>query len=340
MSIFVWANNASSLLASSMTNSQTTATVTTGQGALFPAISAGQVAACTIEDVSGNIEVVYATGRTGDTFTIIRAQEGTTALPFASGSRFEQRPTAGEMEDFLQKTGGDTLSGTTNLTGVLSLGSGGSIQNGEIAGAALRSAPGVTSNQILIPIGGGPATQAGSVLLTASNIQTNLGAGQSLILSGMVLGWAGTTSNVPSGFHLCDGTDGTINLTDQFIVGATENSVLPPGPTNLSATTQPASAGTPTINPVTLAATNLPTHQHPFDYAFGNSTAVIGIPSFALPGNYIQGGSGTGTRVSFAGAVQSGTTGQAFTPTAAALGTHTHSITSPPYTALLMIQKL
>ena len=129
--LIVWTNNASSLLASGITTASTTVTVTAGEGALFPAISAGQYAVATLEDTGGNIEVVYITARTSDTMTISRAQEGTSALAFASGSRFELRVTAGVLATLLQKTGADTLSGTTTLAGVLELNTSGSIQGGE-----------------------------------------------------------------------------------------------------------------------------------------------------------------------------------------------------------------
>jgi hypothetical protein len=32
--------------------------------------------------------------------------------------------------------------------------------------------------------------------------------------------WSGTTTSVPSGYYLCDGTNGTPNLLDRFVVGA------------------------------------------------------------------------------------------------------------------------
>jgi hypothetical protein len=40
------------------------------------------------------------------------------------------------------------------------------------------------------------------------------------MMPGMIMGWKGTVANIPSGWHLCDGTAGTIDLRDKFIVGA------------------------------------------------------------------------------------------------------------------------
>jgi microcystin-dependent protein len=38
--------------------------------------------------------------------------------------------------------------------------------------------------------------------------------------SGVITMWSGTTSDIPSGWTLCDGTDSTPDLTDRFVVGA------------------------------------------------------------------------------------------------------------------------
>lgn len=40
------------------------------------------------------------------------------------------------------------------------------------------------------------------------------------MLSGMILMWKGSIASVPSGFALCDGTNGTPDLRDKFLVGA------------------------------------------------------------------------------------------------------------------------
>jgi microcystin-dependent protein len=38
--------------------------------------------------------------------------------------------------------------------------------------------------------------------------------------AGVIVMWSGATTDIPPGWALCDGTDGTPNLTDRFIVGA------------------------------------------------------------------------------------------------------------------------
>ena len=39
-------------------------------------------------------------------------------------------------------------------------------------------------------------------------------------VSGMILLWSGSTSNIPSGFVLCNGSNSTPDLRDRFVVGA------------------------------------------------------------------------------------------------------------------------
>lgn len=38
--------------------------------------------------------------------------------------------------------------------------------------------------------------------------------------AGAIIMWSGTTSNIPTGWALCDGQNGTPDLRDRFIVGA------------------------------------------------------------------------------------------------------------------------
>jgi len=41
-----------------------------------------------------------------------------------------------------------------------------------------------------------------------------------MIPSGIVVGWSGEVANIPSGWLLCDGTNGTPDMRDRFIVGS------------------------------------------------------------------------------------------------------------------------
>lgn len=331
--INLFADNASSLLASAILSTDTTLTVTATQGSLFPTPGASQIAKITLEDTGGNIEIVHCTGRTGDTMTIVRAQEGTSASAFASGSRVEQRCTAGMLQAFLQKNGGDTLSGTTNLSGVFALGSSGSIQGGEFTGP-VRSGAGVTAGQIFVS--GGVPMSGTAVILTSTNINANMPSGTALIVTQMIVMWAGTSVTVPAGWHVCDGTNGTPDLRDQFIIGG--SGALPTSGT-YSANTASTTPGGGTTGTYTLTLGDIPSHLHPFDFAAGSGGApFFGIPGFTLGSAYIFAGSGGATRNAFAGSPNTGAGTNAHAHTYAGVA-HQHA-QQIPYRAVFAIMKL
>ena len=89
-------NNASAKLASAMSGSTQTLTVDSGSGALFPALSTGDWFPVTVvrKIDPTKLEVMRCTARSGDTLTVTRAQEGTSAITFDVGDVVELRLTA------------------------------------------------------------------------------------------------------------------------------------------------------------------------------------------------------------------------------------------------------
>jgi hypothetical protein len=87
-------NNAVATVPSAVSSTQTSLTVTAGKGALFPILGATDYFYATLSDVNNNFEIVKVTARTDDVMTMVRAQEGTLAIPFPANSRFEHRITA------------------------------------------------------------------------------------------------------------------------------------------------------------------------------------------------------------------------------------------------------
>ena len=79
--------------------------------------------------------------------------------------------------------------------------------------------------------------------------EDKLAPGLSLIPPGTIVMWSGSLAEIPDGWALCDGTNGTPDLTDRFIlsVSASED----PGETGGSHTK-------------TLSVSNLPSHTHSF----------------------------------------------------------------------------
>lgn len=68
-----------------------------------------------------------------------------------------------------------------------------------------------TSGQLLMSKGPGETPQWGSVTIPDA------------FFPGMIILWSGTTATIPTGWALCNGTNGTPNLTDRFVVGAGSN---------------------------------------------------------------------------------------------------------------------
>lgn len=103
------ANNAFGELASSITDNSTTITLATGNGARFPDISGDQYFYATLADTSNLLEIVKVTARSGDVFTVTRAQDGTTAKAYDAGDRIELRPVAALFDDLIAQ--GNQASG-------------------------------------------------------------------------------------------------------------------------------------------------------------------------------------------------------------------------------------
>lgn len=146
-------------------------------------------------------------------------------------------------------------------------------------------------------------------------IQLTSGGQLAGVPSGAITLWSGSIVSIPSGWALCDGTSGTPDLRDKFIVGA--------GSTYAVAATGGAAThdhGAATGSHV-LTEAELPAHSH----GLRGTTVVAG------------GDSGATQVLDF------DSSGQTTTSTGSGTG-HTHTIASasslPPYYALAYIMKL
>lgn len=330
-------DDASSILAATITSSSLTIQVSAGQGALFPTPTGTQYFIATIQDTSGNVEYIKVTSISGDVLTVPaggRGQEGTTAIGFTANlARVELRNTAGTMAAMYQKDG-DTLSGPMNLGAQTltngTLGANISLENcTEIVNTPIRGATGVTSNQLVVPTDGTRATVGGLKILAT-------GDALPVFTIGMIILWNGSVPAIPAGWNLCDGTSGTPDLRDKFVIAAGSTYAL--GQTgSITSGTSAVSAGTPSTNPYTLAVTDIPAHAHPFDYFGGSTTQVIGNPAFGAPGNYLFYGGTGGVRNSYAGSQTGG--GGPHSHTSSPLAAHSHTVTTDPFYGLYYIMK-
>ena len=97
--VMKFTNNATSTLASGITNVATSLTVASGQGSRFPSLGAGDYFYCTLANSSGTVEIVKVTARSTDTFTVTRAQDGTSAAAWNAGDKVELRLVSATLND-------------------------------------------------------------------------------------------------------------------------------------------------------------------------------------------------------------------------------------------------
>jgi len=139
------------------------------------------------------------------------------------------------------------------------------------------------------------------------------------IPSGLIAMWSGSIGSIPSGWYLCDGSNGTPNLTDRFIIGAgssySVNGTGGSASTTLVTNNLPAHTHTATVTD--------PGHFHTYDRTNGTSGQSGGGASV------ISGYTTTNTSTA--------TTGISVTNSSTGSGTSFSIL--PPYYALAFIQK-
>lgn len=100
-----------------------------------------------------------------------------------------------------------------------------------------------------------------------------------LVPKGGILMWSGVISSIPNGWALCDGSNGTPDLRDRFILGATGE--------NLGSTGGAQS--------IVLAESNLPSHSHLIegftgdasnDHEHSGTTSSNGVHTHGVPNDY------------------------------------------------------
>lgn len=130
-----------------------------------------------------------------------------------------------------------------------------------------------------------------------------------IIPTGLISLWSGSIASIPSGWQLCDGTNGTPNLRDKFVVGAGSSYAV---------------GNTGGANTVTLTIPQMPIHAHSYGTLRGGlkTNGAIGASSNALSA------STTGTY----SLAMSGDVGNA--------GSGDSHENRPPYYALAYIMKL
>lgn len=105
MADILFTNFAHSRLAAGINASATTVLVEAGHGARFPDPAGGDFFYVTLESAAAVREIVKVTARVGDTFTVVRGQDNTTALDWAAGVVVALRLNAAAIEYVLNQAG-------------------------------------------------------------------------------------------------------------------------------------------------------------------------------------------------------------------------------------------
>lgn len=171
---------------------------------------------------------------------------------------------------------------------------------------------------------------------------------------GAILMWSGIIADIPESWALCDGTNGTPDLTDRFIVGAGDTySELETGGSDTATGIGAVAIGgahthTLTIADHELTIPELPEHFHPNGMCddsgnMFNHGSIAASP--AAPGEPTR-GNDSGTVEGLTGVVGSGDGHTHAGSTADLGGAHSHDISLddvtilPPYFALCFIMKI
>lgn len=105
MSLFLFADNATTTIAAALNPASNTIVLATGTGDLFPDPAPGEQFAVTLYNNTAGIgtnEICYCVGRSGDTLTVIRGQEGTVANNWAIGTTAANFWTSGQAAALVQ----------------------------------------------------------------------------------------------------------------------------------------------------------------------------------------------------------------------------------------------
>lgn len=176
----------------------TTLVLQANEGQLFPPVTtaSGNFFYATVEDTSGNIEIVKCTDVSTDTFTVTRAQENTVSQTFAVGSKVELRSTAGTFDEFIQRTGGVMTDGPLDFNGntlqdpvITSTGSA-VIQN-----VPLRGSDNGTANQLQVPSAGADPTIGVNTIWHTGNDATLVQTSRQITTSEGITGGGDLSTN-------------------------------------------------------------------------------------------------------------------------------------------------
>jgi microcystin-dependent protein len=149
------------------------------------------------------IRVIGASG------TGVNIPNGATCLVYCDGTNF--------INGLSGSAGNFTITGTLAVTSASNLG--GAITYG---GVTLANAVTGTGSMVLSasPTLTGTVTIPTPAISSDTTVAATTAFVRDIIPSGIIMLWSGSIASIPNGWLICDGTNGTPNLRDRFVVGA------------------------------------------------------------------------------------------------------------------------
>ena len=160
--------------------------------------------------VTNNTTGGFAITIGGSTGTTVSIPNGVTAQVYSDGINFYSSQT-GSAGNFAV-SGNLSVSGTTALSGALTYG-----------GVALSNGVTGTGNMVLSAspaLTGTPTAPTAAAGTNTTQIATTAFVLANSVPTGAIMMWSGSIASIPSGWLLCNGSSGTPDLRDRFIVGA------------------------------------------------------------------------------------------------------------------------
>lgn len=212
-----FSNNGKTTLSSGI--SSTATSITVADASVFPSITGSEYFYMTLEDVSGNVEIVKVTSVSSNTLTVTRAQESSSGRAFSAGDKAENRLTAGGLNDVA--TQADTDTDTTYSAGSgLSL-SGTTFSNTApdqtvaLTGSGATSVSGTYPNFTISSTDNNTTYSVGDGGLTQKNFTTTLKSKlDGIEASADVTDTANVVAALTAGTNVDIAADGTISSTD------------------------------------------------------------------------------------------------------------------------------
>jgi hypothetical protein len=172
---------------------------------------------------------------------------------------------------------------------------------------------------------GTPLAPTASVGTNTTQIATTAFVLANSIPSGMIAMWSGSVATIPSGWYLCNGSNGTPDLRDRFVVGA--GSTYAVGASG-------GSANAVVVSHTHSASVTDPGHTHGNVMLLPTGTARFVLTGNTSVGENVTNGLGDNTT---GNVTNSNTTG--LTVTNASAGVSGTNANLPPYYALAYIMK-